>query len=59
MVSAAPEASGGPPATAARFMRQHRADLINGSIVQWTGQRKYTVNMLVQKLIHRCQQLES
>jgi len=46
-----------PKETAARFMRQHRAALI-GSIVQWTGQRKYTVNMLVQKLIHRCQQLK-
>ena len=38
-------------------MREHRADLI-ASIVQWTGQRKYTVNMLVQKLIYRCQQLK-
>ncbi len=46
-----------PKETAARFMRQHRAALI-ASIVQWTGQRKYTVNMLVQKLIHRCQQLK-
>ena len=42
--------------TAAHFMRQHRAALI-ASIVQWTGQRKYTVNMLVQKLVHRCRQL--
>ena len=32
-------------------MRKHRAALI-ASIVQWTGQRKYTVNMLVRKLIH-------
>jgi Putative zinc-binding metallo-peptidase len=46
-----------PPETAARFMRQHRAALI-ASIVQWTGQRKYTVNMLVQKLTHRCQELK-
>ena len=46
-----------PPETAARFMRQHRAALI-ASIVQWTGQRKYTVSMLVQKFIHRCQQLK-
>jgi len=43
--------------SAARFMRQHRAALI-ASIVQWTGQRKYTVNMLVQKLILRCQELK-
>lgn len=42
---------------AARFMRRHRAALIS-SIVQWTGQRKYTVNMLVQKLILRCQKLK-
>jgi len=46
-----------PTETAARFMRQHRAALI-ASIVQWTGQRKYTVNMLVQKLILRCQELK-
>ena len=43
--------------SAAKFMRQHRADLIT-SIVQWTGQRKYTVNMLVQKLTKRCQELK-
>lgn len=43
--------------SAARFMRQHRAALI-ASIVQWTGQRKYTVSMLVQKLILRCQELK-
>jgi len=42
---------------AARFMRRHRAALTS-SIVQWTGQRKYTVNMLVQKLIVRCQKLK-
>ncbi len=43
--------------SAERFMRQHRAALIP-SIVQWTGQRKYTVSMLVQKLILRCQELK-
>ncbi len=43
--------------SAARFMRQHRTALI-ASIVQWTGQRKYTVSMLVQKLILRCQELK-
>ena len=46
-----------PKETAARFMRQHRAALI-ASIVQWTGQRKYTVSMLVRKLIQRCQELK-
>ena len=42
---------------AARVMRKHRAALI-GSLVQWTGQRKYTVSMLVRKLIQRCQELK-
>jgi hypothetical protein len=37
-------------------MRKNRAALV-GSIVRWTGQRKYTVDMLVRKLIQRCQQL--
>jgi hypothetical protein len=43
--------------TAARFMRRHRAALI-ASTVHWTGQRKYTVSMLVQKLTLRCQELK-
>ena len=43
--------------SAARIMRKHRAALIQ-SIVQWTGQRKYTVSMLVRKLILRCQELK-
>jgi hypothetical protein len=43
--------------SAARVMRKHRAALIE-SIVQWTGQRNYTVNMLVRKLIQRCQELK-
>jgi hypothetical protein len=38
-------------------MRRYRGDLI-ASIVQWTGQRKYTVSMLVKKLILRCQELK-
>jgi hypothetical protein len=42
---------------AARVMRKNRAALVE-SIVQWTGQRKYTVNMLVRKLILRCQKLK-
>ena len=42
---------------AARMMRKNRAALV-GSIVRWTQQRKYTVDMLVRKLIQRCQQLE-
>ncbi len=46
---------GGEPA--AQMMRRHRAALIE-SIVQWTGQRKYTVSMLVRKFILRCQELK-
>jgi len=41
---------------AARVMRRNRAALVS-SIVRWTGQRKYTVDMLVRKLIQRCQEL--
>src|SRR6266851_1365831 len=43
--------------SAARIMRKNRAALVS-SIVQWTGQRKYTVTMLVRKLILRCQELK-
>ena len=43
--------------SAARVMRRNRAALIT-SIVQWTGQRKYTVSMLVRRLILRCQELK-
>jgi hypothetical protein len=43
--------------SAAKLMRKHRAALI-ASIVQWTGQRKYTVSMLVRRLIQRCQELK-
>jgi len=48
------EATGEPAAT---MMRRHRAALIT-AIVQWTGQRKYTVSMLVKKLILRCSALK-
>ena len=46
---------GGEPA--AIMMRRHRRALI-GSIVQWTGQRKYNVSMLVRKLTLRCRALK-
>ena len=50
--------NGAPGAeTAAKVMRRNRAALVE-SIVQWTGQRKYTVSMLVRKLILRCQELK-
>jgi hypothetical protein len=38
-------------------MRSNRSALV-ASIVRWTGQHKYTVDMLVRKLIQRCQQLQ-
>jgi hypothetical protein len=43
--------------TAVQVMRKQRIALI-ASIVRWTGQRKYTVSMLVRKLILRCQHLK-
>jgi hypothetical protein len=43
--------------SAAKLMRKNRAALI-ATIVKWTGQRKYTVSMLVQKLILRCEKLK-
>src|SRR5581483_10275936 len=42
--------------SAARVMRNNRRTLV-GSIVRWTGQHKYTVDMLVRRLIERCHQL--
>ncbi|HEV2688698.1 MAG TPA: putative zinc-binding metallopeptidase [Bryobacteraceae bacterium] len=41
----------------AQAMRKNRRALV-ASIVRWTGQRKYTVDMLVRKLIERCQELK-
>jgi hypothetical protein len=43
--------------SAAKVMRGNRRVLV-GSIVRWTGQHKYTVDMLVRKLIERCQKLK-
>jgi hypothetical protein len=43
--------------SAVRAMRRHRAALI-AAIVQWTGQRKYTVDILVHKLTLRCRELK-
>jgi hypothetical protein len=42
---------------ASQVMRRSRAALV-ASIVRWTGQHKYTVDMLVRKLIQRCQKLD-
>jgi len=41
--------------SAARAMRKNRRALVT-SIVRWTGQHKYAVDMLVRKLIDRCQE---
>lgn len=43
--------------SAAKVMRRNRPALV-ASIVRWTGQHKYAVDMLVRKLIDRCQQLK-
>jgi hypothetical protein len=43
--------------SAAKVMRGNRRALV-ASIVRWTGQHKYTVDMLVRKLIERCQELK-
>jgi hypothetical protein len=45
------------PDSAARAMRSCRAALIE-AVVEWTGARKYTVEMLVGKLTARCQTLK-
>lgn len=42
---------------AAKMMRRNRTALI-ASLVKWTGQRKYTVDKLVSKLMKRCQTLK-
>jgi hypothetical protein len=41
---------------AVKVMRKYRGALIS-SVVQWTGQRKYIVSMLVRKIIDRCREL--
>lgn len=45
----------GPPA--AEVLHRNRQALVE-SIVRWTGQRKYAVNMLVRQFIERCEWLE-
>jgi hypothetical protein len=45
------------PDSAARAMRSCRAALIS-AVVEWTGARKYTVEMLVRKLTARCKALK-
>jgi hypothetical protein len=43
--------------TAARFMRKHRTAIVS-SVVRWTGERKYTVDMLARKLLGACERLK-
>jgi hypothetical protein len=43
--------------SAAKVMRRNRRTLV-GSLVRWTGEHKYTVDMLVRKLIDRCEELK-
>lgn len=45
------------PESAARAMRRYEKALI-AAVVEWTGQRKYTVDMLVRKLMLRCKELK-
>jgi hypothetical protein len=51
--------SNGEPGSepAAMMMRRNQRALI-ASLVQWTGQRKYTVSMLVRRLMARCSELK-
>jgi hypothetical protein len=41
---------------ASRFMQRHRKAIV-AAVVQWTGERKYTVDDLVRKLTTRCASL--
>jgi hypothetical protein len=41
---------------AANFMKRHRKEIID-SVSYWTGERKFTINALVRRLIGRCEQL--
>jgi hypothetical protein len=50
----APEPAG--HGTAAAFMRRRRKSIVAG-VVRWTGQRKYVVDDLAQKLVTRCAEL--
>jgi hypothetical protein len=50
------EPSSSADETAARFMRKHKNAVV-ASVVQWTGERKYTVDALVRKLTARCSEL--
>jgi len=43
--------------SAVKAMRRYRGALI-ASIVQWTSQRKYTVSMLIRKIMLRCKELQ-
>ena len=42
---------------ASKYLRQHRRQLMD-SVSQWTNEKKYLVNKLLNRLIDRCEQLD-
>src|SRR5256885_540571 len=42
---------------ASKYLRQHRRQLMD-SVSQWTNEKKYRVNKLLNRLIDRCEQLD-
>src|SRR5437870_3529347 len=55
LFAAGPDVAGRLKASA--FLRAHRRRLMN-SVCQWTNERKYRVNKLLNRLIDRCDQLD-
>jgi hypothetical protein len=49
-------ADGAAPMKASAYLRAHRRDLMN-SVCEWTNEKKYRVNKLLNRLIERCDQL--
>ena len=42
---------------ASKYLRDHRRQLMD-SVSQWTNEKKYRVNKLLNRLIDRCEQLD-
>jgi len=55
LFAAGPDAAGRQKAS--EFLRKHKRQIMN-SICQWTNERKYRVNKLLNRLIDRCDQLD-
>jgi len=53
----ASKSSGASSMKASRFMRHHRAELVD-SVSRWTGHRKYDIRQLVNTLVLRCDALD-